>query len=371
MDLSAAFDTIEHDILIERLETVFGLTGSALRWIESYIRGRKQFVVAGGESSAQAYCAFGVPQGSVLGPFLFSVYISPIANLITSHGVQFHQYADDTQLYVAVKSESDIVKLEECSLAVRDWFAQNGMLLNPDKSEVLLVARKANAEKFASGKGVRIADSEIAFSVQLKSLGVTLDQNLSFDSHISNIVKSSNYNIRALRQIRPMLDKKVANTVACSIVSTRLDYCNSLLCGTSSRNIQRLQRIQNSLARVVSGTKRRDHIRPVLKDLHWLPVAQRIDYKVALLTHKILSTGQPAYLHSLIDEYKPTRHLRSEGQRLLARPRGLQSALAGRCFTRASERIWNSLPDSLRKTETTICFKKKLKTHLFGSVNWL
>ena len=166
-----------------------------------------------------------------------------------------------------------------------------------------------------------------------------------------------------------MLDKKVANTVACSIVSTRLDYCNSLLYGTSVRNVQRLQRIQNSLARVVSGIKRRDHIRPVLKDLHWLPVAQRIDYKVALLTHKILSTGQPVYLHSLINEYKPARPLRSEGQRLLSKPSGLRSALAGRSFTRASEGVWNKLPDSIRKIETTVCFKKKLKTHFFASVD--
>ena len=157
---------------------------------------------------------------SVCRKVLFSVYVSPIAEVITSHGVQFHQYADDTQLYVAVRSESDIKKLEECSLAVRDWFIENGMLLNPDKSEVLLVARKSNAEKFAHGTGIRVADSDITFSVQLKSLGVTLDHNLSFDQHISNIVRSSNYNIRALRHIRPMLDKKVANTVACSIVST-------------------------------------------------------------------------------------------------------------------------------------------------------
>ena len=328
-------------------------------------------MVAGGENSARAHCAFGVPQGSVLGPFLFSVYVSPIAEVITSHGVQFHQYADDTQLYIAVKSESDIKKLEECSLAVKDWFTQNGMLLNPDKSEVLLVARKANADKFAHGTRIRVADSDITFSVQLKSLGVTLDQNLSFDQHVSNIVKASNYNIRALRHIRPMLDKTVANTIVCSIVSTRLDYCNSLLYGTSVRNIQRLQRIQNSIAHVVSGARKRDHIRPVLKDLHWLPVAQRIDYKVALLTHKISSTGQPVYLRSLMNEYKPTRQLRSEGQRLLARPSGMRSAMADRSYTRTSEGVWNKLPDSIRKIDNIICFKKKLKTHLFSCVDWM
>ena len=151
-------------------------------------------------------------------------------------------------------------KLEGCTIAVRDWFTGNGMLLNSDKSEVLLVARKINAKKFACGIGISVAGSVLAFSVKLKSLGVTLDQNLLFDEHIGNIVKSSNFNIRALRHIRPILNQTVANTVACSTVSTRLDYCNSLLAGTSVKNIQRLQRVQNTLARVVSGTKRRDHI---------------------------------------------------------------------------------------------------------------
>ena len=371
LDLSAAFDTIEHDILVERLRTVFSVTGTALRWIETYLRGREQFVVAGGEQSIRTPCMFGVPQGSVLGPFLFSVYVSPIAEVIASHGVQFHQYADDTQLYVAVMSDSDIKKLEDCTVAVRDWFTTNGMLLNPDKSEVLLVARKANAEKFACGSGVCVAGSSIAFSVQLKSLGVVLDQNLSFDQHVSNIVKSSNFNIRALRHIRPLLDKSVANTMACSIVSTRLDYCNSLLYGTSKGNIQRLQRIQNALARVVCGTKKHDHIKPVLRDLHWLPVPQRIEYKVALITHKVLSTDQPQYLRSLVKEYIPTRQLRSEGQRLLSKPSGLASALASRCFTRATETVWNSLPDLLRKTDNVINFKKKLKTHLFTLADWV
>ena len=111
------------------------------------------------------------------------------------------------------KSDSDIKKLEEGTLAVRDWFTGNGMLLNPDKSEVLLVVRKSNAEKFTGGSGVCVAGSPIAYSVQLKSLGVTLDQDLSFDHHVGNIVKASNFNIRALRHIRPMLDRTVENNV--------------------------------------------------------------------------------------------------------------------------------------------------------------
>jgi len=168
-----------------------------------------------------------------------------------------------------------------------------------------------------------------------------------------------------------MLDKTVANTVACSIVSTRLDYCNSLLFGVSAKNIQRLQRVQNSLARVVAGSRRRDHIKPVLRDLHWLPVSQRIEYKVALITHKVLCSSQPSYLHSLMTEHKPTRYVQSENQRLLSKPSGLTSALGSRSFTRASETVWNRLPVDIRKTESTQCFKKKLKTHLFRETAFL
>ena len=150
-----------------------------------------------------------------------------------------------------------------------------------------------------------------------------------------------------------------------------LDYCNSLLFGTSTRNLQRLRRVQNALARVVSGTRRRDHISPVLREPHWLPVPLRIEYKVALITHKVLSTGQPLYLRNLVTEYKPTRQLRSEGQRLLAKQSGPTSALGRRAFTCASETVWNKLPEDVRKTDELTIFKSKLKTHLFRRTDCL
>ena len=111
----------------------------------------------------------------------------------------------------------------------------------------------------------------------LKSLEVTLDQTLSFDQHVKEIVKASNFHMTAFRHIRPVLDRSVANIIACSIVISRLDYCNSLLYGTSGANIAKLQRVQNTLARIVTSAKRKDHITPVLHDLHWLPVKKRIE----------------------------------------------------------------------------------------------
>ena len=371
LDLSAAFDTINHSMLLDRIQHTFGLTGSAHDWLQSYLSNRSQYVKVGNTQSVPSPVIIGVPQGSVLGPFLFSIYVSPIADIIASHGVKFHQYADDTQLYTAVKSGSDthsIKNLESCCCAVRDWFAKNGMLLNPDKSEVLLVARKSVAKTFADGSGISVAGSDITFSIKLKSLGVTLDQNLSFDQHVQNTVKASNFHIRALRHIRPHLDKTVANTVACSIVTSRLDYCNSLLYNTSAANIKKLQRVQNSLARVVAGTKRRDHISPVLQELHWLPIEQRIKYKIALITHRAFHEQQPPYLAEIAVKHQPSRNLRSGTQNRLAKPKEIFTSLGSQSFTHAAETEWNKLPDELRKTESTISFKKKLKTTLFKEI---
>ena len=299
----------------------------------------------------------------------FSIYVSPISDIIAAHGIKYHQYADDTQLYAAIKSSSDttsISNLELCSCAVRDWFAENGMLLNPDKSEVLLVARKPIAKTFAGGSGISVAGSTIAYSVKLKSLGVTLDQSLSFNQHVQNIVKASNFHIRALRHIRPFLDKSVANTVACSIVSSRLDYCNSVLYGTSATNIRKLQHVQNHLARVVSGAKRRDHITPILQDLHWLPIEYRIRYKVALITHQVLKEQQPQYLAELATRHQPARNLRSSAQNRLAKPLINFSRLGSQSFTSASETVWNSLPNKLKLLNCKTTFKKQLKTVLFN-----
>lgn len=369
LDLSAAFDTIDHAILTERLKLRFGVSGVVLDWIISYLQGRSQYVKIGEEKSEVTSCGIGVPQGSVLGPFLFSAYVSPISDVISSFGVKFHQYADDTQLYTAVTAgddDSGIRNLELCTKAVRDWFLQNGMLLNPDKSEVLLIAGRKQASKFASGTSISVAGSDITFAVQLKSLGVVIDQSLSLDQHVKNVVKASNFHIRGLRHIRPFLDQKTANTIACSIVSSRLDYCNSLLSGTSAKNIKKLQTVQNSVARVITGTKRRDHIKPALKALHWLPITERIQFKVALITHKVIHTQQPKYLADIVSIYRPTRELRSSSQQRLSGHNTLTKT-GERSFSYTSSQIWNGLPLDLRAEGCTRTFKSKLKTHLFKS----
>ena len=268
LDLSAAFDTLDIDTLIRRLQWTFGIDGSALDWIWSYLTDRSQFVHVGENKSGKVACEFGVPQGSVLGPILFTLYVAPVANVITSYDVCHLQYADDTQLYIALKNEDSIAKLQNCANDVYNWFAQNGLMLNPEKSEAILLGTGARLRHEQPIFSISFAGSDVDIRDSVKSLGVTIDSGLTFNEHVNYICKTLAYHIRSLRHIRKFIDNDAAMSVATALVGARVDYCNSLLYGTSKRNIDKLQRLQNSLARVVTCTGASEHITPVLSELH-------------------------------------------------------------------------------------------------------
>ena len=141
LDLSAAFDTLEHETLLARLRNSYGLDGTALSWITTYLRDRSQWIKYDDVVSPATKCEFGVPQGSVLGPMLFSLFVAPIADLISSHGLSSHQFADDTQLYVSIipkSPQTSLDFLDKCNSALLEWFSNNGLALNPTKSGLVL-----------------------------------------------------------------------------------------------------------------------------------------------------------------------------------------------------------------------------------------
>ena len=171
-----------------------------------------------------------------------------------------------------------------------------------------------------------------------------------------------------MRHVRSCLPPEILKTVACSIVSSKLDYCNSLLYGTTKANIAKLQLVQNSLARLVTGTRKFDHITPVLKKLHWLPISSRITYKIATLTHKTLATSQPAYLFSSIHRSVPSRNTRSAQHIRLSKPdiHNFRSEFSRRGFSNCAPTVWNSLPvDITDSFNSRGVFVTRLKTHLY------
>lgn len=366
LDLSSAFDTLDIITLLRRLRYSFGISGPALNWVSSYLVRRSQSVRVGQQRSSSTDCQYGVPQGSVLGPLLFTLYVAPIANVVNSFGVGHTQYADDTQLYVALKDDKAASTLAECTGAVQHWLDINGLSMNPDKTEAIVIGTSARQRAEGPVDDVNLGGVSVKPTRSVRSLGVTIDDTLSFNDHVDSICRSSNFHLRALRHIRKYISDDTAKTIARSMVNGRLDYCNSMLYRTSASNIRKLQRVQNSMARIVTRSTRADHITSVLADLHWLPVHYRINFKIAVTTFKVLTTREPHYLADLIELRVPARNLRS-GSRNLLRDDKAELVFADRAFCHAAPAVWNSLPQHVTADLSSLTtFKRLLKTEFYN-----
>ena len=283
------------------------MSGTALSWFNSYLTGRSYFVnLANFDSDKHNICS-GIPQGSILGPLLFSLYILPLGELISKHGVNFHFYADDTQLYLSVAPDDPnaLDPLVACLSSIKCWMNENFLKLNEDKTEVLIVGSNEQRESILS----RLGNLNVENNTAVKNLGVIIDAELNFDAHIKQVTKTAFYHLRNIARIRDFLSLDDAKTLIHAFVFSRLDYCNALFSGLPKKTTDRLQLVQNAAARVLTKTKMREHITPILASLHWLPVVFRIDFKVLLLVYKALNGLAPPYLSDCLVRYVPERPL--------------------------------------------------------------
>ena len=363
LDLSAAFDTIDHEVLLHRLRHRYGIDHLALRWFRSYLQKRTQAVVVPGSTSGRTSLTWGVPQGSVLGPVLFSLYMAPLGDLITSHGVRYLSYADDTQLYVTLQEDSSLSQLHLCVEEVRLWMLSNKLKLNDSKTELIMFSSRFKPN--ITVPSFHVGDSVVELSNCVKDLGVTLDNHLTLGSHVQGVCRTATFGLRSIARVRKYLDQQTCERLVHAYVSSKLDYCNSLLYGLPGEMLNRIQRIQNNAARVVTRIRKSDHITPVLAALHWLPVRHRITFKILLITFKLLQNNTPDYLRSLLHVRSSLRRLRSSSTTILSIPRTKSKAFGDRAFEHCAPVLWNQLPDDIKNCQTLASFKSKLKTHLF------
>ena len=274
------------------------------------------------------------------------------------------QYADDTQLYIELASsdpQNAIQKLENCLSKLHLWFC-----LNPGKSEVVVFGTHQRLRSFPVPSSVNIAGVNAAISPCITTLGVSLDKHLTMDNHVMTVRRGCLFHLRALRHLRPVLPRDIATTIAVALIQTRLDYANAVLIGTSNQNINKLQHIQNSLARVVTS----DFSRPaqqLLKELHWLPIDKRIEFKLATLSYTAINQHQPVYLSELLTPAVASRSTRSTGLNLLHVPFS-SSNFGSRAFSVAAPKIWNNIPLQIRNSTSLAAFKSHLKTYYFSTL---
>ena len=212
---------------------------------------------------------------------------------------------------------------------------------------------------------IKVGDAHIEVSPSAKNLGVVFDSALNMSEHVNAVCKKAFCEIRNIGRIRNFLDDKATTALVHAFVISKLDYCNDLLYGLPKKQHDKLQRVLNCAARVVSRVKKHDHITPVLASLHWLPIPQRIEYKLMLITFKALHGMAPGYLQELLKWHQAARTLRSNSLAMLQVPRTRLKYYGDRAFEKAAPFLWNALPHNLRQMSDLVEFKCALKTHLF------
>ena len=238
LDLSAAFDTIDQQLLLEKMKSALGIDGIVLTWFKSYLSGRTQYVKILEASSIIMQLLCGVPQGSVLGPLLFLIYLLPLHHLIMSQGLEMHGYADDTQLYIsftrpkeAVYVQEQCLKIEECLTKIHTWMSINRLKLNSNKTEVMLFGTR-HSLRAVNVPSLTLAVTQAQVTdCPVNNLGVLFDSTLSMSSQVNKVVKTASFHLRNIGHVRKRLTESTTQQLVQSLVISRLDYCNSLLCG--------------------------------------------------------------------------------------------------------------------------------------------
>ena len=303
---------------------------------------------------------------------LFYSFCILLMLLAAQHGVDLHSYADDTQLYTSCTSAdapTSAVQLLHCIDEVDRWMSSNRLRLNADKTQFIWLGSSQMLAK-TNKVPLRVGGADVFPLDTVRDLGVVLDSKLTMKSHVDSVARSCFYQLRQLRTIRRSLTRDAAHTLVHAFIHSRVDYCNAILVGVSDVVIRKLQSVLHAAARLVTGVRWNEHITPTLRDvLHWLPVRQRITYKIAMMVFRCVRGTCPSYLTDAcvpVETIAGRARLRSARHGDLIVPPTRTKTFGSRSFRSSAPTVWNSLPQHLRHSNISRGqFASGLKTWLF------
>jgi len=365
LDMSSAFDTIDHPILLRR---------PVLKWIESYTTGRLQSTCISGVVSVPVLLKYGIGQGTVIGPLVYILYSYIVDEIAKFFGISRHFFSDDAQCYKHFRLLLDgsaqlaaCSTVSSCILRTKDWTEENKMKINVPKTCVLFTyPDTANIQP--NQLQLLVGDQHnITPSSSVRNLGMIIDSTISLEEHVSSLCKRGFFQLRRIANVRKYLDRDATIRLVTALAFAVTDNNHSLLYGLPEKQLDRIQSIQNATVRLVDCSRRRDHITPQLLSLHWLPIRFRIQFEVATLVYRCINGIAPVYLSELVNLHVPGRSgLRSECDVLkLIVHRCRLKRYGERSFLVSVPVIWNALPLPLRSCTSLLIFRKNLKTYLF------
>ena len=342
----------------------------AYTWLESYIPGRAQIIHVGNRHSPPSKVLYGVPQGSVLGRVLYVLYTSDVVKLVEALGLGAHLNADDTQLYGHCSPSNSFELASQVLRAtdsIHEWMSSNRLSLNTGKTQFIWLGTKHSLAKRDTDRLSSLLPS-LTELTSVRNLGFIIHQELNMKDHITKLCQSCYYQLRQIRTVRHSLTSSAIQTLVHAFVCTRVDFSNSLLYGASVYLRDRLQSVLNSAACLILRIGKYDPISAAIRrDLHWLPIQYRIQFKLNSITSNCLAGRAPEYLimlcHSVNDI--PARcNLWSSSQVQLLVPRYWKERSGHRGVSVSAPQPWNLLPANIRLLHNECQpFKKGLKTH--------
>ena len=371
IDNSAAFNTVDHSILLAVLEHNFSLTGAVLDWYDSYLCPRSCKVKIKESYSTERSLQFSVPQGSCAGAQLYNAYCSTMHEVV-QRPILLYGFADDHTLRDQFKANNrdneiaSISRLENSTDDLKTWMDENRLRMNSDKTEFIMFGSKVQLSK-CDTTSLTMNGSVIPKSDIIRQLSAWLDSNLNFKHHIVVKCRSAMLNLQCIKLVRQFLTEEATETRLLATVMSHLDYCSSILADLPDVDIKKFQRIQNICAKLTLRRTKYDSNTECLDELHWLPVRKQIQFKILTLMYKCLDCQAPVYLRDLLVRL-PVRHegLRSEkAVRQLLELRTKLKTFTARSFSCMAPWLWNQLSEDIKTSDNVDIFKAKLKTFLY------